>query len=268
MNVMRTTTTMKRTGSLSGSLVLSLLLALALAVGFPGLAGAAQEGSSGVDPDGVGSLEIMTIANDDAGRYAVTGVGFELAAVNGLDLSTQADMDRAAEIIASGVIPEDLTQATELEYTDANGRTFAGPLGVGLYVLTHVEGTGDESQAYRPMMFTLPSADQTGEGSWVYDLRIYPKPVPADCDCIDEPVDPVPVEPVPGEPDPPAQPTLPVEPPVQPVPEQPADPAPRPGIPTGEVLAENMSMIWVVLALVAAAGAATVALRKPRQDAS
>lgn len=242
------------------SLVLPILLASAMALGSPGAMAATYEEAVDVeaataspevpleviDRGRLGSLELVALANDEAARAYVPGLVMDLHVVDGVNIATPEGMEQAAAILENTEDWDelDMTLVVTLGPTDETGRAWADEVPVGLYVLTQSEAdeTGED---YRPMVFTMPSMSPVEGDGWVYDLRVYPKPAPEECDCeVPVPVEPEPVEEAPVEEE-----------------EETAVPAPTPGVPTGELLAQNRDAMLLGLALALLVGAASALVR-------
>ncbi|MDO5503697.1 MAG: hypothetical protein Q4G67_11030 [Actinomycetia bacterium] len=225
------------------AVIVALLTAGALVLGIAPVTAAAQPSpDSGIEHRSA-SVEVVATTSGQQGRTPVSGIVFSLEQVEGIDLTTQAGLAEATEIIEDHSLLQgrERTVVATLPPTSVTGQAQADHLPIGLYVLSAEEG-------YRPMVFTLPTADPT-DGSWVYHLGITPKP-----------------EPAPGEPEP-----TPIPPQPQPDPPGAGDPdptVPTPGVPTGELLADGRGPIGLLIAAVAMIlGGLSVLIRRRRGPA-
>lgn len=181
----------RRSGFIAG-LYLSVLAAIAMVL----MAGMPAMASTGALPDGNAKTELVITKFEQPGSFGapatgaklgedvigglkpISGVTFEARRVPGVDLTTNAGQQQAAQVTVSeaaalvaGTDPADsgTTGADGVVHLGgSNGR-----LGVGLYLVTETETPADVVPS-APFLVALPLTNPSGTG-WMYQVYVYPK---------------------------------------------------------------------------------------------
>lgn len=139
-------------------------------------------GGGDMNPDGTGTLPTKPIA----------GVGFEVCHIDGIDLLTgktttnTTGWEQIAAITGPQLVAAQtgnalatyaLSDCTLLTDTDADGRTATDRLALGAYLVREVSAPENVIKKTDPFIVTVPtpSINGDGDGSWVYDVNVYPK---------------------------------------------------------------------------------------------
>lgn len=112
-----------------------------------------------------------TSAEEAEGLPGLDGAVFEVARVEGVDLTTQAGQAQASEYAQPGSDLSELPIADRTRVTTANGgvATFDGP--IGLYRVTEQNNQGYTTAP--AFLIALPYANE--DGVWTYERDVYPK---------------------------------------------------------------------------------------------
>lgn len=112
----------------------------------------------------------------------LAGVVFSAARVDGVDLTTQAGWDQAAQLFANmAAAKEKLGRAITSQPTNADGITVFTDLPVGLYLVHEVaaysrDGQPDPSVTRSAdFLVTVPMTDPRNRSQWLYQINVYPK---------------------------------------------------------------------------------------------
>lgn len=155
-----------------------------------GAGGAHAANTANIDPSKTGSLTIhkyekpatpTNLPNDGtaltpaqtAALTPMAGVTFTVQKVNNIDLTTNAGWAAAAALTPAQAAAQAATPGSTTT-TDATGTATLGNLPLGLYLVTETGYPAGATPA-APFLVTLPMTDPVNEGSWIYDVNVYPK---------------------------------------------------------------------------------------------
>ncbi len=172
----------------------------ALAAGTPASAASidtAQQGSIIVHKyanPGDGDQNASGTGTTDPSTQPIAGVVFQYCSISGIDLLdgtnagwddinaiTATDKQAAADpqVTTLGAAPNQYTLSgcTSLPATDATGTATSATLPLGAYFVREVSAPGNVVEKAAPFIVTLPTPQNgtTLDGTWVYDVNVYPK---------------------------------------------------------------------------------------------
>lgn len=163
-------------------------LALTGLVAVPALAA-----DTNVDPERTGSITVHKYEEPDtatglpadgselsaaqlADLTALADVTFTVQQVPGVDLSTNAGWQAAADLTVAAATSATAGVAPVTRVTGADGVASFTGLPVGLYLVTET-GYPTGAVPSAPFLVTLPITNPTALNTWLYDVHVYPKNV-------------------------------------------------------------------------------------------
>lgn len=173
----------------------------ALAVGVLGiLVGGSAAQADNIDTERLGSLTVHKFENPGGGAQnpggtgtnptskPIDGVVFEYCSINGVDLlsGTNAGWDTLKAVSSADLVAArsgaalgslSLTGCTELPAT-VGGIAKSGDLPLGAYLVREKSAPATVTKLSEPFIVTLPTPginQGEGDGTWVYDVNLYPK---------------------------------------------------------------------------------------------
>lgn len=121
-----------------------------------------------------------------AGLTPISGVGFTLYEVVGIDLTTEAGWDAAGALsskltnectIPAGFTPAVSFGASKAGLTNTDGLVSFSNQTLGAYVVCETTPPKGAITAAKPFLVTLPLPGDTAAQPWIYDVFAYPKNV-------------------------------------------------------------------------------------------
>lgn len=181
---------------------LAAAVAATLSLGLGAAAQATGSDTGNINPDATGTVTIHKYSeasdkganasgHEDAsqvpeGASPLQGVVFTAYKITDIDLTTNAGWDAAGALdpgtfsydLGAGTLTQGSTHyalgaGTALPATDAAGLATSGQLGLGAYLFVETDSGDNNVTNSAPFVVTVPLPDT--DGSWNYDIHVYPK---------------------------------------------------------------------------------------------